>query len=348
MSRATRQRAFDVVERVRAAIREQRLLRRGETVVVAVSGGPDSMALLDLLTRLRDEWQVRLHVAHLNHQLRGAAADADEAFVRAECQRARLPCTVRQTHVAEVAHERGLSEETAARQARYEFLQEVAGQIGAGAIAVGHTCDDQAETVLMRLLRGAGAEGLCGIRPARPLGRYRLVRPLLTLWRHEIERYLRSRRHRWRVDASNRDPRYLRNRIRHVLLPLLEQEYQPRLREVLFRTAEALQADYAFIEAWGKRRWRRLSAVEPSCAAPTRVRFDGARLRREPPAMQRYLLRRAVECLAGDLRRVTYQHWAELEALAHARPGASVVALPRRLRAVKRAGVIWIERSGEE
>ncbi len=339
-----KQSSVDVIERVRQGIREHRMLRRGETVVVAVSGGPDSMALLDLLVRLRSEWQLTLHVAHMNHGLRGASADADEAFVRNACHRWKLVCTVARVSVSAVAEERDLSEETAARQARYEFLEATARRMRAGAIAVGHTRDDQAETVLMRLLRGAGTEGLCGIRPVRVLGGFRLVRPLLGVWRREIERYLRLRRRSWREDASNRDEKYLRNRIRHALLPVLEREYQPKIREILSQTAECLQADYAFIEGWGERRWRRLGDVTPGKGTPDRVVLDVRRLSEEPPAMQRYLLRRAVECLAGDLRRVTYQHWSELERLLQAGPGGAVVDLPHRLRAVKRSGAICVER----
>ncbi len=339
-----KQASVDVIEQVRQSIREHRMLRRGETVVVAVSGGPDSMALLDLLVRVRNEWRLTLHVAHLHHGLRGALADADETFVRNVCRRLKLECVVERVSVSTVAEERDLSEETAARQARYEFLEVTARRAKAGAIAVGHTRDDQAETVLMRLLRGAGTEGLCGIRPVRLLGGLRLVRPLLGVWRREIERYLRLRRRSWREDASNRDEKYLRNRIRHALLPALEREYQPKIREILSQTAECLQADYAFIEGWGERRWRRLGDVAPDKGMPDRVVLDARLLSDEPPAMQRYLLRRAVEYLAGDLRRVTYQHWLELEQLLQARPGGSIVDLPHRLRAVKRSGAICVER----
>ena len=165
---------MDLLNQVRQTIERNRLLSPGETVVVGVSGGPDSLCLLHLLCRLRDEYDLRLHVAHLHHGLRGYDADADAEFVRALAAGWQLPCTVEYADVPTLACEHRLAVEEAARRARYTFLARVAGAVGAQTIAVGHNADDQAETVLMHYLRGSGLAGLRGMLPVISLEDYRL------------------------------------------------------------------------------------------------------------------------------------------------------------------------------
>ena len=164
----------DLLHQVRRTIRRYDLLRDGMALVVGVSGGPDSLCLLHLLSRLAPEMGLRLHVAHLNHGLRGADADADADFVAEFAAGLGVPCTVGRAEVAELAREAGLSLEEAARQARYRFLADVAADAGADTIAVGHNADDQAETVLMHFLRGSGVAGLRGMLPKTQLGEFRL------------------------------------------------------------------------------------------------------------------------------------------------------------------------------
>ena len=233
---------------MRTYAQRYRLFNPGETVVVGVSGGPDSLCLLHLLRRLAPELRLWLHVAHLHHGLRGAEADADAAFVAELADCWGLPCTVGRIDVAALAREAGLSLEEAARQARYRFLAEVAEAGGASTLSVGHNADDQAETVLMHFLRGSGAAGLRGMLPRTPLDDYRLfpaedgdlgdslslsgprvavsprlhlVRPLLAIPRTDIESYCAEYRLAPRFDRSNEDTTFFRNRLRHELLPIL-------------------------------------------------------------------------------------------------------------------------------
>ncbi len=207
------------------------MLAPGAPLLVGVSGGPDSVALLDILVKLG--W--RPHICHLNHQLRGVDSDGDTEFVRQLAQRYGLPCTIETRKVA--------SDEDACRQARLEFFESVAVQTGIRTIALAHTADDQVETFLLRLLRGAGLTGLAGIWPDRPIGTLRVIRPLLSVTRKEVLKYLSAEGLQCREDASNADRRFLRNRIRHELLPLLERDYNPGIREVLWRTTEILRAE---------------------------------------------------------------------------------------------------------
>src|SRR5262245_33636324 len=205
-------------------------------VVVAVSGGPDSVALLRAIV---EAIPGRVVVAHVNHGWRGAVSDADERFVRDLAARLRGndPRVSLAVHRAALPDARENREADARRQ-RYEWLSKVAAECGIHSIATGHTADDQAETVLFRLLRGTGFDGLRGIAAVRPLaGSVRLIRPLLSVSRQEIIDYLAERGQDFRTDESNADRRFTRNRIRHELLPLLAREYNPRVRETLCRLA---------------------------------------------------------------------------------------------------------------
>jgi tRNA(Ile)-lysidine synthase len=216
--------------RVLATIRRHGLLHGGETVLVAVSGGADSVALADLLHELIPVLRLSLHVAHVHHGLR-PEAEADADSVGRLCERLAVPYHLERVAVRREPPWEGLEAE--ARRARYAALLARARAVGAHRVATGHTADDQAETVLMRLLQGAGPRGLAGIAPARGP----LIRPLLETRRLEIERHLRQRGLDWVEDPSNRDPRFLRNRIRHEILPFLGEVWGPEMVDSLCRSA---------------------------------------------------------------------------------------------------------------
>ncbi|HTS17233.1 MAG TPA: tRNA lysidine(34) synthetase TilS [Verrucomicrobiae bacterium] len=216
-----------MLAKVQAAL--AKMLEPGEALLVGVSGGADSVALLDIL--VKSGW--RPHVCHLNHQLRGPASDADAEFVKSLATGYGLANTIEWRKVP--------SDEGGARRARHEFFARVAAQTGIQKLALAHTADDQAETFLLRLLRGAGVPGLVGIWPERQLGTLRVIRPLLKVRRTEVMEYLNAQGLKHREDASNADTRFTRNRIRHELLPLLERDFNPAIREVLLHTAEILR-----------------------------------------------------------------------------------------------------------
>lgn len=225
-------------------IRKRDLLHAGDRVAVAVSGGADSVALLRVLLELRTELGIVLVIGHFNHQLRAEESEADEHFVAEVAGKLELPFFAGRADVREHATARKLSLEHAARQLRYRWLYGLAGQERLNAIATGHTLDDQAETVLMKFLRGAGTRGLASVRPYLMLENLPVVRPLLGTSRAEVEFYLVSLNQPWREDHTNSDTRLTRNRIRHQLLPLLERDYNPNIRQLLTETAEiALSED---------------------------------------------------------------------------------------------------------
>ncbi|MBI2435135.1 MAG: tRNA lysidine(34) synthetase TilS [Candidatus Hydrogenedentes bacterium] len=225
----------DTVEAAVADFLERAWPRPSGTILVAVSGGADSVSLLQVLHALG----VSLAVAHFDHQTRCGASAEDAAFVSRMAEELSVPCFVGTAPVAAVAKEAGTSFEQEARRQRYRFLLETAHQRAIGAIATGHTWDDQAETVLLRVLRGAGPSGLGGIPPLRDEDGVRLLRPLLEVRRDALRGWLEARGIGWREDATNVEPGFLRNRVRNELLPLLRSQYNPAVDEALVRLALA-------------------------------------------------------------------------------------------------------------
>ena len=303
-------------------ITDHTLFQPDETVVVAVSGGVDSMVLLDLLMRL-PELRLRLVVAHLNHCLRGEESDADETLVRAAAARFGLPFASRRVDVARLKREEGLSLEEAGRVARYAFLAETAGARQARVVALAHHADDQAETVLMRLLRGAAASGLCAMAPKSADGRY--VRPLLFTPRQEIERYAREQGIPFRHDASNDDPQFLRNRIRHELIPALA-TYNTAIRERLAATAAALAEDEAVLEEVTAR-----ALAVHGTQAENSVTLDLNGVRGELRGLRLRLYRYAIRKAKGDLARISGRHLEEIDRLVFGERPQAALHLPAGL-----------------
>ncbi len=227
------------IKRVQNTANKFALWKPGDAFVVGVSGGPDSLCLLDVLFLLSKKYSFKLHVAHVNYHLRGRASNLDEALTRKAAVRYHLPFSV----LSKKKKSKNASEE-ALRDIRYAFFETVRHKTGASAIAVAHNRDDQAETLLLRLLRGAGLSGLAAMRPKHGS----IIRPLIETNRADILRYLHERALAFREDASNTDPRYLRNRIRHELVPLLEKRFQPQTQKLLAETAMLLGDDYALLQ----------------------------------------------------------------------------------------------------
>jgi tRNA(Ile)-lysidine synthase len=243
-----------MLKTVKETIEDYSMLVRGDHVLVAVSGGPDSVALLRILVLLASEYELSLTTAHLNHGLRGAQAEKEETFVRQLCEGMRIPCICKRIDVRNL--KKGMSLEEISREVRYRFLYDEAQACGAGIIATGHHRDDQAETVLLNLIRGSGPEGLRGIAPVRA---QRIIRPLLRIGRDKILDFLSQEGLPYMVDESNADRRFLRNRIRNGLIPELKACYNPRIVSGLCHTAEIMrrQDDYLLtvvrqiLDQWG-------------------------------------------------------------------------------------------------
>lgn len=325
------------VARVKEWIREQRLLIGGETVLVGVSGGPDSVALLRVLQALERPLRLRLVAAHVHHGLRGAAADRDQQCVESLAAQCGYACVARRLTPS------AGDNETALRAARYDALVTLAQAAQASHIAVGHTLDDQAETVAMRIIRGTGFDGLQGIPPARALGPCRLIRPLRNVWRSDVETWLQAMGQPWCEDATNANPTWLRNRVRHELLPRLAAEYNPQMKRALCQLAEAAAAAGQYMDAHAAQ-WLALHAAPTSdgVTIPRRAFFE------QPKALQQAILRRALRQVQGHLRRFTYQHWLAVDALLGQRPCGAVVDLPLRMQVALDGDALVLRRRLQE
>jgi len=309
-----------IASTVLAYIRKHALLKAGDRVGVAVSGGGDSVALLRLLLELRPEIGIVLSVVHFNHQLRGPDSDADAQFVTGLAQHHNLELHCESADTATYAALRHLSIETAARDLRYRFFRRSLGAARLNRIATAHTLDDQAETVLLKMSRGAGTRGLAGIYPELSISGSEIatiVRPLLATRRKDLEAYLVSLRQPWREDASNRDLRHARNRVRHGILPRLERFLNPAVREALAETAEIARAEEDY--------WQReVARVLPQVWAQQSSTLNTAALVASPLALQRRVVRAACESL--ELR-LEFHHVEEILLLASS-PAAKSTELP--------------------
>ncbi len=294
------------------------MCRSGERVGVAVSGGADSVALLWCLVETAPELGIKLAVAHFNHCLRGGESDADERFVADLARSLDLPFYSECADIHTISKRESRNLEETARLERYRFLEALVEKGTVDRIATGHTRSDQAETVLFRLMRGTGEQGLRGIRPVLDTG---IVRPLIDIPRQETRAYLESRGKSWREDSSNQDLRFSRNRIRSELLPTLERDWNPRIEEALARTASLAQEDEDY--------WR--EAVSQAAEASL-VPSDPAVLIRTDefaklhPSISRRLLRSAIDQISGAS--MSYQHIESLRVLASQTAGSDRLSLP--------------------
>ncbi|MCD6506246.1 tRNA lysidine(34) synthetase TilS [Candidatus Poribacteria bacterium] len=290
----------DFIRKVRETIREYGMIHGGDKVLIAVSGGPDSMALLRSLDLLKGELNITLHIAHLDHRFRGEESAEDARFVAETARKLGIPITIERIDVPKFIEETGLSEEEGARKVRYEFLKRTADAIGASKIALGHTADDQAETVLMRLIRGSGMRGLSGIPPVRAS---RFIRPLIRISRRQIDEFLAEIGQSYRIDSSNLEPIYARNRIRLELIPILAR-YNPNISSVLARTGEVLATEDDLLSqiADDELNQRLIERTK------TYVRLSIRGFNELHIAIKRRIIRRTIEMTKGDLLNIDLTH----------------------------------------
>src|SRR6266852_4014059 len=322
-----------VFRQVVAAVRQKKLLRPDDRVLVAVSGGPDSVCLVLVLHELRQRRVLPgldLHVAHVNYSLRGEESEKDEAYVRDLGNQLSLPVHVERAHLVPRS---GQALQSQARDARYAFFTRVRRQHGLTAVATGHTADDQAETILMWLLRGSGTSGLAGIPAQRGDG---VIRPLLGVTREQVLDYLASRGVAYRTDSSNATRVYRRNRIRHEIVPLLR-TFNPRIVQGLARAAEILAADAALLDDLERERWK----VVVKDVASGRVVLQGERLAQEPLGLQRRLIRRALSVVHGSAAGLTFRHVSDILARVVGRDGALVTVGRSGVDGQASAGANW-------
>jgi tRNA(Ile)-lysidine synthase len=310
---ATKDTAGRVLAAFKKAVLDGRLIVPGDRVLAAVSGGPDSVALAALLLKLREEMPLEIRLAHFNHRLRDEAGE-DERFVGDLARRWVLPLTAESADVRAFAARKKFNLEEAARDLRYAFLRRAASAVGATKIATGHTMTDQAETVLMRLMRGTGLSGLAGIAPVVAGAPCPIIRPLLGISGPDLRAWIEAEGLPFREDASNRDRRFLRNRIRAELLPELERRYEPRVVAHLARLAAIAREDDELLGGFVRE-----LADEFILRKGREISLDLKTLPLLLPALARRVAREFLREIAGDLRDVSYEDVGSLLALGEGR-----------------------------
>ena len=317
----------EMIQKIKKTIHHYAMFEPSEKVIVAVSGGPDSVALLHILKELEFEFCLELGVAHLDHGLRRGSS-GDLVFVKNLAQKLNLPFFSRRLDWRKIKKQGSLEDQL--KNLRYDFLFDTCKKFQAKKMVLGHTRDDQAETVLMRILRGSGLYGLSSILPRRLCGPFEIVRPLIEVSRKEIMDYLKRNGYRYRVDSSNLENIFLRNKIRNNLLPLFEKDYNPNIKEVLSNLALTVGADYAYLSKGSEVFLNKnLKKSHGKYSLPLSA------LKRLDISLRRLSLRKILEFLCGDLRRIGFQHWQEVEDLIFYRPRESQVHLPHGLNIAK-------------
>ena len=324
-----------ILKTVRHTIAAHRMLAVGDAVLIAVSGGPDSVVLAHVLHTLATDYRLRMAIAHLNHGLRGKDAGRDADFAADIARQLGLPFYMEKKDVRHFQQSARLSPEEAGRRMRYGFFDEIAVRYGYSKIAVGHHSNDNAELVLMNLLRDSGPLGLSGIAPVRD---GKIVRPLIHLKRSEIDSYIAERKLAFVTDTSNADLSFTRNRIRHQLIPELQKAYNPAIIETLNRLATIIQAENLWLESILGQDFNDCIAVKGSGT----VSLDLDRLEGLAAAARRRIMRRAIRSVKKDLRRITLAHIDAMLNLADKNPGMGCLDLPDGIRVVLKAAELTI------
>ncbi|MBM7623870.1 tRNA lysidine(34) synthetase TilS [Sporohalobacter salinus] len=317
-----------MIQQVKDVIEEHQLLSEGDKVVVSVSGGPDSLTLLHILWRLQAEYSLNLHVFHLDHMFRGEASREDAEYVARFAKELNIPATIEEYNVPAYIKETGLSKQAAAREIRYRMCTELADNLKADKIAIGQHADDQAETVLMNFLRGAGLDGLSGIEPIRNKN---FIRPLLKVWREDIEGYCRNYNLEPRIDKSNLKSVYRRNKVRLELLPHLAEEFNSSIKENLVRMAEIFRAENSFMEKYTAEKYNQIIIESDE----QELILDLKAIKNLDLAIQRRVFRQALLDFCNTKRDYYAQHIQQMIDLITDGETGNILQLPQGLRLKK-------------
>jgi len=314
-----------MIDKVLCTIKKHNLIEKGEGVVVGVSGGPDSVCLLHILCSLKDQLALKLYAVHINHMLRGKEAEQDEIYVRELCGKLGVPLFTAAFDVKEISKKEGISAEEAGREIRYSQFRHFASKAGATKIAVAHNKNDQAETILMHIMRGTGLDGLKGMEYMRD----GIIRPLLDIERKDIEDYCKVHQLNPRQDSSNLESIYTRNKVRIDLIPCINRLFHVDMVESIHKMCLLIKDDVDFIESSAAMHYERCAESDGEGG----VRLDLSKLAAFHPAIRKRVVRHAIKEVKGDLKGIESVHIENIISLIKDGRTGSETHLPNGLRA---------------
>lgn len=323
-----------MLQKIIETIKGNAMFNKGDKIIVGVSGGPDSMCLLHILNTLRNTYFIDIVAAHLNHGLRGKDADEDEEYVKKFCEKNNIEFYSKRVNIDELSNTWGISSEMAGREARYSFFQELFRKLDANKIAIAHNANDQCETILMRIIRGTGLEGLEGIKPVRD-GIY--IRPLIKITRDEIEEYCDKNNINPRIDKTNLENIYSRNKVRLELIPYIKENFNSHIIEVVNRLGENIKVDNDFIEKKSKEFFGKYCIV-----APNKVKIKSEAFNEHKALLSR-MIRKAVEVVKGNLVNFERVHVEYVISMQRGNTGKEI-ELPGGIRALNNYGEIILSK----
>ncbi|WMJ80267.1 tRNA lysidine(34) synthetase TilS [Clostridium sp. MB40-C1] len=319
-----------MIEKIMDTIKQNKMFKQGDKVIVGVSGGPDSICLLHVLYTLKEELRITLAAAHINHCLRGEEANKDEEYVKEFCNKLGIECFVKKVDVHKISKEKGISCEMAGREVRYEFFEEILKNIKGEKIAIAHNANDQAETVLMRIMRGTGLEGLVGIKAVRD---EIYVRPILNVSRKEIEDYCEVNKLNPRIDKTNLENIFTRNKIRLELIPYIQQNFNKDIIEVLNRMSDTIRIDNEYINKVSIEVYRKYCKKLKNKVIIYKEAFQ------ENEAIVTRIIRIALNEVKGDLRNFEKVHICDIIDIQKKSTG-KVITLPNSIEVLNNYGDI--------
>lgn len=314
-----------MIESAVKTIKEYNMINKGDSIVVGVSGGPDSICLINLLSEIKEIYDLKLYVVHVNHMIRGIDADNDASFVEDACRGMGIPFFLFKVDVRKYALDKGMSEEAAGREVRYKAFYEIFEKVNADKIAVAHNKNDVAETILLNILRGAGTAGLIGIKPVNG----NIIRPLIRTTRDEIIDYLTSKNLGYVIDATNKEDVYRRNRIRLKLIPFIEENFSIDIVENLYRTSQIILDDEDYLNEECEKIFKKISIFNKES-----VMLDIDEIKKLHDSLKKRLIRMAYKAIRGDTNELTYKHVEDALKLID-KQTSSKIDLPFEIEVIK-------------
>lgn len=278
-------------EKVRKTIREFNLIEKNDSIVVGVSGGPDSMTLLSILLKLKEEFHLKIYVAHVNHMLRENAIK-DEEYVKEFCKKNNIEIFIKKANISEIAQKEKIGLEEAGRNIRYNFFEEVLKNTKSNKIAIAHNLNDKAETIIMNTLRGSGVSGLKGIEAKRK----KYIRPLIEIERYEIEKYCIENKINPRHDESNDDNTYTRNKIRNIVIPYIKNEFNPNIIKTLNRLSEIIKEEDEYVQSETEKIFKEILLTDEK----NKIEFDPRKFNEQEKVIQKNLILLAIKKVKGS------------------------------------------------